>query len=511
MGTIRPTPHCGTGTSGSGTAQPVSISGPASPFGEILISDLNPSFQIDFIDSLVNISTVNTYNIGAGSGITTDENDVVVSSGTDANGFARVMSKRVVSYQPGQGTVLRFTARYTTPDPNVNQLAGLYNGVSAYKFGYNGETFGILYRRKAVREIRALTITVGSSSVANATITLDGETKLIPLTGGGSTTKTAYELSKTSFYNIADGWKTNVVGNVVYFIALNPKAYSGTFSFSHGTAVGSFSTIASGESPTETFISQEDWNLDKMDGTGDSRMKFNPLNSNVYEIKYQYLGYGDAIFGIENNSSSNFIPVHIIKNAGNTDYPVIRNPIFFMDWSVENTGITATGCSLYGASAGGFIAGVKKYLGPKFAYSNTKTYSSTGLIPVFSIKSGQVFNGLASTTPIRFLRISIGCDITKPAEILIYSNPVLDTANFTAYNSSASRAEIDTTATSATVSGASCRLIAAYSIGKSTETTIDISSEDFDLQIGDIFTFCINSHNGSANQDISISVSWVEG
>jgi len=515
MRTIRPTyPYnddYSSSTTNIANTPSVKIAGPVSPFGELMVGDLNPSFQIDFIDGVINQSTVKTFVVGTDASISTLKNEIAVNGGSGSSSFAMALSKRVVPYQPGQGTTSRFTARFPNTDANVNQYAGLYNGICSYRFGYQGSSFGIHYRRDAEREIRTLTINTGSSSVSNATITLDGQTKIVPLTAGSSTTKTAYEIAKILFYDIGDGWTVDVIGNVVYFISLKPKPYSGTFSFSHSTASGTFSTLTVGVSPTEEFIPRSSWNIDLMNGSGPSRVNFNPANANVYEIKFQYLGYGDCIFSIESTEESVFIPVHIIKNAGRTAHPVIRNPMFFMCWSVENTGTPTSPITLYAASAAGFVVGIKKYLGPKFAYSSVKTFSTIGIIPLFTIKSTRVFNSTASTTPIRIGRISIGTDITKPAEIYVYANGILNTANFVNYKNGSSRASIDTSATSIDVSGTDARLIGSYSLGKDSIISIDVSLEDLDIQIGEFITFCINSHNGSANQDVSVSITWFEG
>lgn len=517
MITIRPQKQCCDETVESSTqnlinAQPVKIIGPTSPFGELTVADLNPAFQIDFIDGVVNPSTVKSFVVGTGASISGQKNEVLVNGGTGSSSFAMALSKRVVPYQPGQGTIARFTARFGVPDANVNQYAGLYNAVSGYRFGYQGSAFGIHYRRDAEREIRALTITTASSTSASATITLDGNTISVPLTNAsGSLSKTAYEIAKIDFANVGDGWTTDVFGAVVYFISLKPKPYSGTFSFSHGTAAATFSTLTAGINPTEEFITQSSWNIDTMNGSGPSGVTFNPQNSNVYEIKFQYLGYGDCIFGIESTQESTFIPVHIIKNAGNTNHPVIRNPMMYMSWFVENVGIPSSPVTLRAASAAGFIAGIKKYLGPKFAFSITKEVSSIALIPIFTIKTSRVFNSTASTTPLRIGRISVGADIVKPAEIRVYANGVLDTANFIKYKSNVSRALVDTDATSINVSGAGTRLIGSYSIGVNSTTNIDLSGDDFDIQADDYLTFCINSYNASASQDITVSITWFEG
>jgi len=490
----------------------VKLAGPVSPFGELMVGELNPSFQIDFIDGVINQSTVKTFVVGAGASVSTLRNEVSVNGGTDASSFAMAVSKRVVPYQPGQGTIARFTSRFGAPDANVYQSAGLHNGVSSYKFAYHGTSFGIHYRRTGEREIRALTITAGSTTTGSATITLDGSTISIPLTNAaGNTSKTAYEIARIDFANIGDGWTVDIRGSVVYFISLKPKPYSGSFSFSHGSATGTFSTLTAGENPTEEFIPQSSWNIDVMNGGGSSKVTFNPLNANVYEIKFQYLGYGDAIFSIESTEESVFIPVHIIKNAGNTAYPIIRSPLMFMCWAVENNGIPSSAVTMYAASAAGFVAGVKKFLGPKFAYSVSKSVTAIGIFPIFTIKTSRVFNNTAAVTPLRLGRITIGAEINKPGDIYVYANAALDTANFTNYKTGISRAVIDTSATTVNVSGVGTRLIGSYSLGKSSHVSIDVFEEDLDVQAGEFITFCINSNATGVNQDISISVTWFEG
>ncbi len=515
--TIRPSKWCCDGSSTGSSfddvldAQSVEIVNPTSPFGELLISDLNPALQVDFVDSSINSALINSHIIGStsGSSISTDENEIVVTAGTSSSNSAYALTKRMVPYQPGQGTIARFTARFSSHHSNSDQFAGLYNYISGYRFGYNGDTFGIHYRRTGKREIRALTITTGSSSLGlYATVTINGEAKQVLLTSGGSTTKTAYELGRENFYNVAEGWISSVIGDVVYFISTECKPYSGSFAFSHATAVGSFSLIASGELPEEDFIEQSSWNIDPMNGLGPSRLNFDPSLANVYEIKFQYLGYGNVLFSIEGSTSTKFIPVHLIKNAGNTNHPTIRNPNFFLSWSAKNTGSVASPPLVYGASGAGFIAGVKKYLGARFSYALIKDVSSTALIPAFTIKASHIYNGNPNVTSIKLDRLSLGSDVVKPVELLVFAGANLNTANFVNYNSSLSRAVIDTTATSVDITNA--RQIFATSLGRSTQVNLDLRLEEFDIQAGEEITFCINSHQTSANQFVSISLSWSE-
>lgn len=52
---------------------------------------------------------------------------------------------------------------------------------------------------------------------------------------------------------------------------------------------------------TDTYVWQDDWNVDKLDGSGRSQMVIDVTNDNLYWIDVQWLGAGRARFGVYNN------------------------------------------------------------------------------------------------------------------------------------------------------------------------------------------------------------------
>lgn len=119
-----------------------------SAFGTLLVSDMTPSVQLDFVYNYVNTQT----------GVATTANSATVDgnggrlrlqSGTNAAGSAIFNSRRIAKYRPGEGMLARFTAVFTTGVASSTQIAGVGNTVDGYFFGYNGATFGILHRNNS--------------------------------------------------------------------------------------------------------------------------------------------------------------------------------------------------------------------------------------------------------------------------------------------------------------------------------------------------------------------------
>ncbi len=127
----------------------VAIKDPASVFGEIITAELTPVMQGDFVYGLN--SNLWTSSV-TGSGTATSANQMGVASTTAAaTSSALIQSLRRSKYRAGEGLLTRFTAQFTTGAANSTQLAGMFNStVDGWFIGYNGTSFGIMYRRNSV-------------------------------------------------------------------------------------------------------------------------------------------------------------------------------------------------------------------------------------------------------------------------------------------------------------------------------------------------------------------------
>ena len=490
------------GSNQSGTTATV-IDGPLSGFGELATEIPTPSSQVDFIYNINSVvATSSTYLTGAS--VSQLDGEAVVSSGTNANGYARLSSRRVLRYRAGQGSLIRMTGRFSAGIVGNRQLIGVYNVTSGYQFGYVDDVFGILHTSTAVVEIQTLTVNTAPTSGGNVTVTLDGGTAVVvAVTASGSTSICAWQISQADYSQSAGGWNAMALGNIVYFVR-SIAGPAGASSFAAGTTgtTATFAILTSGVLPTETFIPQASWNTDKFNGSGASGVTLNPQNGNVYAIQFQYLGYGDAFFYIEAAATGRLTLCHTIQNANNRTATVLRNPNGYITWESRNTGST-TAVTLRGASGAAFTEGDVRFLGPRFAFPADRAVGAATLTPLMSIRSTRVYQNQAATGQLRFDRLSVACDGTKSVEIRLYSDATLTAAQFSRVSASTSMADVDLSATAVT-GGV---LIYAFTLAKTGNSSEDLTDLDMIVDTGSIITVTAYSTRAS---DVTATITWVE-
>lgn len=113
-------------------------------------------------------------------------------------------------------------------------------------------------------------------------------------------------------------------------------ANNGLFFGYNGTTFGVLRRSAA----ADDWIAQTAWNVDKMDGTGASAMILNPAKGNVFQIKFQWLGFGQLSFYIENPETGFFVLVHRYKWANANTNVSLQVPSFPFSIRVTNTGST---------------------------------------------------------------------------------------------------------------------------------------------------------------------------
>jgi hypothetical protein len=264
--------------------------------------------------------------------------------------------------------MMRATALFSEPNSGNAQFLGLGSSECGYFIGYFGEYFGILHSEDGQREIRKLTITTGATT-GDVTVTLDGDSIVVPVTGGSDVTQTAYQLSLADYSDVGNGgWLADAIGDSVYFISARSGLMDGSYSVAGSSIVGTFSQIKAGEAQTNTFIPSGSFNIDTLDGSGPSRMILNPQRGNVFQIGFQYLGFGNAKFYVENPETGGPQQFHEIKNANARTTPVLKNPNINVLATSANIGGT-TDTELRTVSMAAYVEGDLHKLDPKFALS----------------------------------------------------------------------------------------------------------------------------------------------
>lgn len=134
-----------------------------SSFNERVIVQPTPMAQVlfpynqintDFVSVTTGASGIVTGGAGltgvTGGGTGTNSMAILKTSGGTGTTFATIASKARLSYRPGQGAIVVFSAIFNSGVANNFQTIGIGNSQDGFFFGYNGTAFGLLHRRASV-------------------------------------------------------------------------------------------------------------------------------------------------------------------------------------------------------------------------------------------------------------------------------------------------------------------------------------------------------------------------
>ena len=480
---------------------------PKTAFDELFVAALTPIVQIH---SAYNINTriMETRDNNGSSSIA--NNMFKVSTGSSTNQSSALLSRIAVKYNAGQGGLCRFTALFTTGAANSTQYIGIGTSSEGYFFGYNGITFGILRRQGGSPEIRTLTVSAKSTTAEDITITLDGDAVTdVTVSDASATdaTTTANEIAAHDYSNIGLGWKAHAMGANVVFESYNAASKTGTYSLS-GTApvAGTFVQSVVGVAPTNTIVAQSAWSEDVMDGSGASAVTLDQTKGNVYEIRYQWLGFGIIDFYVENPSNGKFILVHKIEYANANTIPSVDNPTLPLCLAVANTS-NASDIVLQSSSMMGGIEGKDTGEG----LLNTVVAETTGIgtteTAILSLHNHTIYQSKINRVRVSPEEFGITIEASaanKPGIVRVRRNPTLVGASFSAVDANTSVMRKDTSAT--TVTGGD--LLFAQSIADDTPLFLDLSRKAGRLEPGETITITAEATNGTI--DPIVTFGWKE-
>ena len=254
-----------------------------SAFGETMTESMTPVLQLDGLYGL-DPRDFETY-AGAGSGaVDLDGPLMTVNTGTGLYGYGVLRSRRSVRYRPGQGAVTRFTACFTAGTAGYTQRAGFFTQEQALQVGFNGTQFGVLRENQGKAVIYRLQITSASTGAETATITLNGTPYAVPVSSG-TIQQNATELGNTAFA----GYILDYNQNSITFLSASVGLAAGAISVSSdGTFAGTITAVQAGAANVTEWTSQNDFNQDKLDGTGPSGAIIDPTKLNVYQIDFRW-------------------------------------------------------------------------------------------------------------------------------------------------------------------------------------------------------------------------------
>lgn len=486
----------------------VAIHDPLNPFGSVHVENLTPVFQTDAVYGINSGQSITTTS---GSGTATGTNDLfTVSTGATIYSQAVLLGRKRLRYRAGQGVIARFTALYSVSVANSYAIAGVGTASDGVYFGY-GDTnnlantsFGILYVRGGVREIKTFTITTGATVASNVTITLNGVAFTVPVTASANIQRTVYEISTYASYT---GWDAYASGATIVFVRKSAGVTLGTQSFGAGTtgAVGSGVVTKAGAASVDTFISQASWNGDKLDGTGASGITADWTKGNVFQIGIQYLGFGAITFKVEattaTTNNSTWVIVHTLKFPNTLTAPTFTNPSFPFTMAAYSAGST-TDVSVKVGSYSGFIEGAKMLHGNRFTYFNQlTTVRATNFQALFTIMNTRYYVGKANQVVINLLSLTGAIKHTSPVIFyLIKGGALSGNPNFQPLSTN-SASVWDTASTTVTYSTGD-KLLWTGMLGDTGEIDHHFgngtyNAEELTLQPGEWVTLAAKSTTGS--------------
>jgi hypothetical protein len=481
-------------------------------FGEQATAQPTPLVQVQFP---YNINSRLVETRANGGTVTQDTGRVKVSTGALANRTAMVLTRDALHYAPGQGGLVRFTTVYATGASNSTQLHGVGDAGDGYFFGYNGTAFGILRRTGGRSEIRTLTVSTASIHDEDITITLDGDsaTDVTVTDTGGDTaankTTTANEIAAHDFSNLGTGWRTFVDDNTVIFISYDTSTHTGTYELADSqSSAGTFAQTVASAAVTDTWVAQSSWSDDKMDGTGASGMTLDPTKGNVYQIQYQWLGFGQIRFFIEHDTDGEFELVHTIDYANANTAPSILIPTLPLHMMARNAANTSD-LVMFSSSMAGFIEGKETTIWPvrhSFSAEDTDVDSNSEQ-PIASIRNDIVYQGRENRTRIWVRFIEVGASAgNKPVRVRIDINSTLTGSAFAVVDADDSVVSRDSTAT--VLTGGEDQF--TFTLNSGDRQFIDLSSEEFIIGPGTVFTVSAQQTVGGTNSTVDVSINWVE-
>ncbi len=411
-----------------------SIAGQVSAFGEPLAIIPTAVVQLDAIYGTTT-DVIQTYNNGTGSGAGSVNGIFQVSTGTTAGGYGVLRSKRFVRYRPGQGVVTRFTAAFTTGVAGSNQYAGFANQENRVAFGYDGTRFGVVRSSGGKATILLMTMTAAPNATQTATITLNGVAYTVTL---GNTTAAAAVTAIAERVGGYGGWLFQQTDGAMLWLAPSLGPMNGTFSFtSTGNATATFVVKQAGVAQTHNWTYQEDWNIDRMDGsnkidTNPSGMTLDPTKLNIYQIAMRWLGVGVISYALEDQASGTMVYVHREHYTNQNLVPHIDNPSFKITYSTVNTtntsNLTVRGASMYGAIEGTIHL---NELTRSWSTSKGSLVQNT-VHHMMTIKNSVVTNGLAGANNGNYVinakeaivkSLSVSTQSSDPVQVFLFFEP----------------------------------------------------------------------------------------
>lgn len=266
---------------------------------------------------------------------------------------------------------------------------------------------------------------------------------------------------------------------------------------------GSTFSINLRNNSVDGYIPQSSWNKDKMNGSGSSGMTLDPTKGNVFKIQYQWLGFGNINFFVENQFTGSFVLVHQISYSNQNTVTSVTNPSMPLWIKVSNT-TNNTNIVVKVPSMACFVEGNVVDLGLVNSISNAKSGVTTQ-VNVLTIQNKSTFNSIPNKKFVQPLNLSIANTSNADATFKLILNTTLGgTPSYTDISTATSVVSFDVAGT--TISGG--RVLGTYYLNGNTNSQIRVDYIPMNLNNSDILT--ISATSSGAAIVASAAITWSE-
>lgn len=455
---------------------------------ERVITQISPAYGI--INSEVFTSVSGT---GAEVGVIDDK--FYVTSGTDADGTAVLLTNTFCKYRAAQGLVCRLSATFSLGALNQQQLAGLIDSSSGVGFAMVSGVFGVLHYYSGEPELQQLEITTAASGAEVATVTINGTGYPVNLTAASA------EINAVEIADQLNGVISNYIvtanQNTVTAQAIFPNP-AGAFDFTSATAGGTWAQIQQGEPIVTDFTPQADWN-------GDDTSWLDPTQLNAYEI--EFIDAGNINLNVVDPDTGEHIRAHMIQRVNNTTEPAASQPAFRAGWAVQNFG-AITEATIQGVSCGVFQQGQIKRQGSFSGLDNDQIDVGTDQTSVLILRNRSSFGGNISRAILLPRLITAATQATKPAFLDIRVNPVFDSDVIYQYLDE-DNSIVEYSLQSVGVSGG--RLLTSLTVGTMPAVLQLQNSSETDVQLSPSDVICVSARMSAAPaSDVQAAITLLE-
>lgn len=236
---------------------------------------------------------------------------------------------------------------------------------------------------------------------------------------------------------------TNLTQRIGYY-----SAYNGCYLEQAGSQVSFvIRTYTSGSVDNSRYVTQANWNVDKFDGTGPSKVVLDLTKTQILFMSFEWLGVGNVQVGFVVNGQ--LCTAHIFQNANFQPAVYMQTAILPLRCEIFTTGTTTSSATLQQIcstviSEGGYEQISQPYIA-RASGNGVTVANNTGLTftPLVSIRiNSSYFGAVILPSTVNFLPTASG-----NYEVVLIKNATLTGATWAAGAIAGGQIDVDTAAT----------------------------------------------------------------